>query len=459
MMPKLKIHAFGPDFFLEAVDKKLPEEKFIDYHPQKNWDQGFEIDYEALFNLFFFYVGEDEFWKEGVRDVLTQLRGLESYVVSYIFSKSPVMEEGIQLIKAGAADYLCYPHDLALVREFIADRKKSGEKLAEETYSPTEENFGIIGKSPQILDTIRQIKRMAKFPDLNVLITGETGTGKELVARALHQATLDRSAPFVDINVAAIPDNLLESELFGYEKGAFTNAHTRKRGLFELSQNGTLLLDEIGDLDLHLQTKLLKAIENKLIRRVGGTEDIPVMARIITATNKNLKDAVEKGTFRQDLYYRLAVASIHLPPLRDRAHDIIILAKYFTSNFCHTHDIPLKDFDSEARHFMLTHSWPGNVRELKYTVERALITTDRSQIDVEALQSSIMFTHSLESQEGAVQNNGLVIRLPAEGASLSQIDRCAIQATLKLVKGNKRKAARILGISAPRLYRKLGYGS
>ena len=223
-------------------------------------------------------------------------------------------------------------------------------------------------------------KRQLRINYLNILILGETGTGKGLLARAIHKYSNEKSSPFIDIICSAIPENLMESELFGYEKGAFTNAINQKIGLFEAANNGTLFLDEIGDLSLNIQTKLLRVIDRRLIRRLGGLNDLPVNSRIISATNRNLELLIEVKLFRRDLYHRLDVISIELPPLRYRSEDILPLAYHFIDKFNHIFGKQVKDLDNDFREFAQNYSWPGNIRELKNTIERSILLCEDSKL-------------------------------------------------------------------------------
>jgi two-component system response regulator AtoC len=308
------------------------------------------------------------------------------------------------------------------------------------------------------------IGKLAKLKGVTVLILGETGTGKEVVARAIHNAstTFSHEGNFVEVNCTAIPANLLEAELFGYEKGAFTDAKARKPGLFELAEGGSLFLDEIGDMSLNLQGKLLKAIEEKKFRRLGGLADIKVNTRIITGTNANLKQAVAAGQFRQDLYYRLNVINIELPPLRNRGEDILLLAGFFLRQYCQTYEAAA-EFTDGARETLLHYPWPGNVRELKHVIERAVLLSENGEIGVADLRSALGLdrrTRTVPRPHLQLNQNGeeaasIYIDIPAEGMSLKDGEHRLIEEVLKLTKWNRTKAAEILGISRPRLKRKI----
>lgn len=242
----------------------------------------------------------------------------------------------------------------------------------------------IIGESPAIMKVLKLIQKVEKT-NILTLITGDSGTGKELVARAIHFNSERYKKPFIAVNIAALPDDLVESELFGYEKGAFTGADSRRIGKFEEADNGTIFLDEIGELDINMQTKLLRVLQEGVITRLGSNKEIKLDNRIIVATNKNLAQCVKDGTFREDLYYRLQVFLIQLPPLKERGNDVIILSKYFLKQFCNSNKIEIKSFSPDAYRKIIEHTWPGNIRELKSFVERSILVSDTNTIHVDDL--------------------------------------------------------------------------
>jgi transcriptional regulator with PAS, ATPase and Fis domain len=287
-----------------------------------------------------------------------------------------------------------------------------------------------------------------------VLIRGETGTGKELLARAIHYNSARSEGAFVELNCSAIPDTLLEAELFGYERGAFTDARGRKKGLFELAHGGTIFLDEIGFMSLGLQVKLLKVIEEKRVRRLGGTADVRVDTRVIAATNRNLEDAIVKGAFREDLYYRLNVISIELPPLRQRGDDVILLGRHFSRHFCREHGRELKVLSPRAEEHLRRHRWPGNVRELKNAIERAVLLGEGRVIVPEHICISVRSMVPLDSPE-ATDGDKLILSMGDEGVPLEEAERKVILSTLRAAGWNKSKAARMLRIPRPRLLRKI----
>jgi len=286
------------------------------------------------------------------------------------------------------------------------------------------------------------IEKVAKSETTTVLITGESGTGKELVAKSIHQSSARASEPFMAINCAALPDTLLESELMGHEKGAFTDAKIMKKGLFEEADGGTLFLDEIGEMAIGMQAKILRILEEKTLRRIGGVKDITVDVRIISATNKELLKSIEEGTFRRDLYYRLQVIPIHLPPLRERKGDILKLARHFIDHFNKEFHKNVKEVSKIAEKFLTEYSWPGNIRELKNVMERAIILEDEETLLVEHLPLEIVAMGSARPISGDSS-----FQLPPEGISLESLEQELIRQALEQTKGNQSKAARKLGLS------------
>jgi two-component system response regulator HydG len=350
-------------------------------------------------------------------------------------------------LQSGARDYFALPDDLDLLRRCL-------ERLAREAASRVEAGRfadaerratgfeAIVGSSPALRQTLDQAARIAPLRDLTVLIGGETGTGKELLARALHYGSPRAADPFVEVNCAAIPANLLESELFGHERGAFTGAVAAKPGLFEVAHGGTLFLDEIATLPLELQPKLLRALETRSIRRVGGQQGRQVDVRVVAASHVDLAQAVRHGEFREDLYYRLNVVTLVLPPLREREGDVELLARSFVQRIAASYGLPVPELTPETRAALRTHRWPGNVRELRNVLERAVVLSPPGTLKL----------GPLEEPRGRAAPSGGVLPFPAP---LAEVVRTAAQAMLDLTGGNKSEAARRLGISRPRLQRLL----
>ncbi len=350
-------------------------------------------------------------------------------------------------LQSGARDYFALPDDLDLLRRCL-------ERLAREAASRVEAGRfadaerratgfeAIIGSSAALRQSLDQAARVAPLRDLTVLIGGETGTGKELLARALHYGSPRAGDPFVEVNCAAIPSNLLESELFGHERGAFTGAVAAKPGLFEIAHGGTLFLDEIGTLPLELQPKLLRALETRSIRRVGGQQSRQVDVRVVAASHVDLGLAVRQGEFREDLYYRLNVVTLVLPPLREREGDVELLARTFVERIATSYGLPVPELSQETRTALRAHRWPGNVRELRNVLERAVVLSPPGTLKL----------GPLEDARGRGDGSAGVLPFPA---TLAEVVRTAAQAMLDLTGGNKSEAARRLGISRPRLQRLL----
>jgi transcriptional regulator with PAS, ATPase and Fis domain len=310
---------------------------------------------------------------------------------------------------------------------------------------------GLVGRHPSLRRIFSEVEKVARIPGITVLITGESGTGKELIAKALHRLTFDQERPFVEVNSSAIPESLLEAELFGHERGAFTDAKTQRKGLLEAAHGGTLFLDEIGHMSPNLQIKLLKVIEEKSFRPLGSTEEKKVTVRIVAATNLDLEQAVREGRFRHDLYYRLSVFSIHIPPLRERESDILLLAEYFLERFSRQHHAAAKRFSPEARQLLLDYSWPGNVRELKNVIERAVLINGHQTLYPEDLLADRRLGERRRSESHAVvylhEGRDLRVKLPPQGLDLATLEKEVLREALVQMKGNLSRAARLLGLS------------
>lgn len=325
-------------------------------------------------------------------NILKSIKATHTECEVIIISEQDNVETAVDLLKEGAYDYLVKTTDirdrlLNLItniksKQSLKERISQLEKEVEKKY---DFQSTIIGQSEPILKLYDFIAKAVES-NINVSVTGETGTGKELVAKAIHYNSAKRKKPFVAVNIAAIPSELIESELFGHEKGAFTGAATRRTGKFEEASGGTLFLDEIGEMNLNLQSKLLRALQEKEIVRVGSNTTIPVDCRIIIATHKNLKEETRRGNFREDLYYRLIGLPIELPPLRDRGKDVLILAKHFITEFCKTNNKPEKRIAESAQQKMLSYSWKGNVRELKSIIELAVVLSSGNEIEADDIK-------------------------------------------------------------------------
>lgn len=334
----------------------------------------------------------------------------------------------VKAIKAGAKEYIPLPPDPELIGAVLA--------------AATRENHALIYGDKKTENILKIAKQIAPS-EASVLLTGSSGTGKEIFSRFIHDNSRRANKKFVAVNCAAIPETLLESELFGYEKGAFTGAVARRIGKFEEASDGTLLLDEISEMDIGIQAKLLRAIQEKEIDRIGGKAPIKVNTRIIATSNRDLEAAVANGTFRQDLYYRLNVISLNIPDLKDRPGDIIVLAKHFIKKYSELNDLPMKDLSAAAEKALLAYPWPGNVRELENTMHRAVLMSVGDEIDTEAVMLPETKTQEPETAPSVV------------GQTVAGMERRLIIDTLKSTLGNRTAAANILGISIRTLRNKL----
>jgi DNA-binding NtrC family response regulator len=360
-----------------------------------------------------------------------------------------------QVVAAGAADYFALPDDRDDLRDTLAaavQRRRAALGRAALAHLEAQAHAfrEIVGDSPALKAVLERAARVVPHGDATVLVTGETGTGKELLARALHYGGPRAAAPFVELNCAALPAPLLESELFGHERGAFTDAKTAKPGLFEVAEGGTLFLDEVNHLAPELQGKLLRALDQKTVRRLGATVSRSVDVRIVAATNTDLAAGVQAGQFREDLYYRLNVITLDLPPLRERGEDVLQLAEFFVARFATHYKVPQPAISPDVRRALLAHSWPGNIRELRNTIERAVLLSPPGTFALAEL---------------ATPPRPVAARRPEAGgplpfpATLGDIQRSAAQAMLAATQGNRSEAARRLGISRSRLQRLLEGGT
>jgi DNA-binding NtrC family response regulator len=350
----------------------------------------------------------------------------------------------VNAIRAGAKEYIPLPPDAELIAAVIA--------------AVARESSDFLFRDPAMARVVQLAEQIAPS-DASVLITGESGTGKEVMAKYLHGKSKRSGRAFISVNCAAIPENLLESELFGHEKGAFTGAVARRIGKFEEASGGTLLLDEISEMDVRLQAKLLRAIQERLIDRVGGARPVPVDIRIIATSNRNLADAVRNGSFREDLLFRLNVVNLKLPPLRERPGDVVALADHFVAKYSKANGLPVRSLTDEARQALLRAPWPGNVRELENTLHRAVLLSQGDQIGPDAIVmpdgaglGDVVRTANLASQAAQVADT---ISRTMVGRTVADVERDLILETLDHVLGNRTHAANILGISIRTLRNKL----
>ena len=355
------------------------------------------------------------------------------------------IENAVEAMRKGAIDYITKPFEedeiLITVKRCLRISRLSEEvKVLKEELMKNFDFSDMIAHSKKMLEILHQASMVAKAPDSTVLIQGESGTGKELLARAIHYNSTRSEHRFVAINCAAIPSELIESELFGYEKGAFTGANKRKEGKFEQAHGGTILLDEIGDLGLAAQAKALRVLEQKECDRLGGNEPIKVDVRIIGATNKDLDQLAESNVFRKDLLFRIKVFPLYIPPLRERREDIIPLAEHFLKRFTEAMGKPHPGLSEQAKKFLFKQDWPGNVREVENTIERAVIHSPDGYIDI----SHLTFPSPGEKEGGALDPDFV---LPPEGVNLEKMERVLVQQALELSQNNQSQAAKLLGLS------------
>ena len=354
-----------------------------------------------------------------------------------------LVETAVKAMKLGAYDYISKPFNLEEITFVIRKALEAGSLRSQIKQLRGTVN-AIIGETDQMVRVKNLILKIAKSDATTVLIQGESGTGKELVAKAIHYSSARSDKPFMAINCAALPVTLLETELMGHEKGAFTDAKAAKKGLFELADGGTLFLDEIGDMDLSMQAKLLRVLEEKSFRRVGGVRDIKVDVRVISATNQDLATAMNEGKFRKDLYYRLQVVPITLPPLRERGKDIIALARHFVQHFsreCHKN---VQGLSPEAEQILLESSWPGNVRELKNAIERAMIFEIEKEILPEHLPQELMHLQEAPAALSQTPISLDCLMIPEAGISIEDVEQALVKKALEMTNHNQTQAAQLL---------------
>ncbi|MGD8962587.1 MAG: sigma-54 dependent transcriptional regulator [Desulfobacterales bacterium] len=388
-------------------------------------------------------------------EALEAIKSVNPAIPVIIMTAYSTVETAVAALKQGAHDYLTKPLDfdklrLTIDRAMEHTRLKEENRILRETLGQTFDRQNIIGKSPAMRALLETAAQVAAS-EATVLISGESGTGKELIAGVIHYNSMRKDGPFVKINCAAITETLLESELFGHEKGAFTGADRRKDGRFSQAHGGTLLLDEVSEMSLMMQVKLLRALQEREFNRVGGEDTIQVDVRVVAATNKNLKEQIHKGEFREDLYYRLNVVELEVPPLPDRKEDIPLLAQHFLEKFAAKNRKEIKGFTPTAMDNLIRHDWPGNVRELMNAIERGVVLARTHYLDVSD------FPFMIETID---QNSTDTARLYMKGdMPLEEIEKAAILSTLEAAGGNKSETARRLGITRKTLHKKLkAYG-
>ena len=385
--------------------------------------------------------------KEGMK-TLEEIREIDSEIKVVVMTGDREQETPLGVMNRGAHDYFSKPFDFEEIKIvikralYIQSLERENQRLRQRL-SQDAQLHNIIGKSDKIRSVLELIRTVAQSNCI-VLIRGETGTGKEMVAEAIHYCGPRRSQPLIAVNCAAIPEALMESELFGYEKGAFTDATGAKPGKFEMASGGTLFMDEIGDMSLTLQSKILRVIQNRSFERLGGSKSMKVDSRLIAATNRNLEELIAKESFREDLYYRLNVVSIHLPPLRERKEDIPLLVSHFLKKHNKTGGKVVKGVSSRALELLVDYDWPGNVRELENVIERAIVLR----------QDEMLLAGSISLQAG---EKSLPSKIPFSSthASLAETEKELIQKALRTTQWNQTEAAKLLGVHRNTLRRKI----
>jgi two-component system response regulator AtoC len=407
-------------------------------------------------------------------DLLEQLKKSGDARAVIMITADPQLEDVKTALKLGAYDFVGKPLDFDELAVTVKNALET-TRLRSEVESLRGEMrrrtgyHNVIGVSQKMSELLGFVNKIATSEATTILVQGESGTGKDLIAKAIHYQSRRQEKPFVAINCSAIPETLMEAELFGHERGAFTDAKAMKKGLFEMADGGTLFLDEIGELSPLLQAKLLRVLEDQVIRRVGGVRDMQVDVRVIAASNRDLERAVRDNTFRQDLYYRLAIISIFLPPLRERKEDILPLVEFFIERYNRTFRKKITGITDESRKLMLRYDWPGNVRELKNAVERAMILEDENQLRPDYLPFAVAQQHSaFTAFELSSGNNGGAIgkvlpdgrslpklEIPEGGTSLEEVERELVDLAMAQANGNQTHAAKLLDISRDALRYKL----
>ncbi len=394
-------------------------------------------------------------------DVLRQVKDADPDIPVILMTAYGSVEEAVTAMKEGAFDFIQKPVDLDHLKLLVARSARQQDLLREnlvlrEEYSARYGFPRIVGEHPSIKAAGQQVQRVAAT-DTTVLLLGESGTGKELFARAIHHLSRRNEQPFVALNCAAIPEGLVENELFGHEKGAYTGAGTRKIGKMELAQRGTLFLDEIGELPLMTQAKLLRVLEEKRFERIGGTQAVDMDTRILCATNRDLEGAVAAKTFREDLYFRIAAVPLTIPPLRERGDDVLMLASHFLERYCRELSKPGLQLSDAARERMMEYGWPGNIRELQNAIERAVILADGVAIEAQDLRLPTPRPEPADASSGAVGEE-----FSWEGTledvvdrARERVERSKIESVLRGCKWNKTRAAEQLGVSYKTLLNKI----
>ncbi len=444
-IPNVKILVADDEFNISSGLKEVLQKSGYLVDVASDGNRSAELVEKELYNL---AIVDLKMPGPGGLEILRRIREKSPDTIVIIITAYGTVSTAVDAIKSGAYDYITKPMDIKRLRLIVDHALEHQALIAEnkELRSRLEgdDSLGTIVARSQGMRKVTDIVKQVALSDVPVLLQGETGTGKELVARSIHQRSQHREGPFIALNCGAVPDNLFESELFGHTKGAFTGAHADRPGRFHMAQGGTLFLDEITEIPLQNQVDLLRVLEEKEFQAVGGTDTIKSAVRIISATNRDLQKAVEDGSFREDLYYRLNVVPIELPPLRDRKEDIPVLIESFLEQFCHIHRQRSRRICADAMRALIDYRWPGNVRELKNTVERIVVTSSEQEIKPEHLP--------LQIQSAREPSHSFTVGL---GISIQEMEKRLIRETLTHVSSNRKQAASALGISLRTLQYKL----
>jgi two-component system, NtrC family, response regulator AtoC len=443
-------------FIRENLDRILKEERYGTTIAQ-NGNEALAFLKEEPFDLVFLDLKLPDI--SGL-DVLRTIKGSDPDLLVIIMTGYASVESAVEALKMGAYDYIKKPFKADVIK-LIVRLALETQSLKREVRSLKKQHEGALGsqpfiaESPALNEILLQVREVARHAETTVLITGETGTGKDLIARTIHCLSPRAKRPFIEVNCATLPENLLESELFGYESGAFTGAKDRKIGLFEAANSGTVFLDEIGEIELGLQAKLLRVLEDKKIRRLGGTRLREIDVRIIAATNQDLREAIKARHFREDLFYRLHIVPIHLPPLRERPEDVIALSKYFLSEYAKKFCRSFKGLSNDSQALLLAYRWPGNVRELRHVIERICIMHDAEMLYPQHLPKEL----TLDSLDSAPPAIPFYFPVPQEGLNLDkmvgQFTRHLIRKVMHMTDSNISQAAKLLGVPRGTLRYKL----